>query len=99
MEPTRKEIADLFSVILPTEAVVNAPERKAKGDDANESCELGAQSLNAGDYEKAIQHFRRAIEQRKEKDAKDNLDLGGAYEFADRAPEALRQYEPGRTSL
>lgn len=93
MEPSRKDIADLFSVVFPNEAVVNAPARKGKGDSANESAELGAQSLNEGDYDQAIRHFQRAIEQRDTADPADNLDLGGAYEFADREPEALRQYE------
>jgi len=54
--------------------------------------ELGAQSLNEGNYEKAIEHFRRAIDQRGPEDVRSRIDLGGAYEYAEMAPEALRQY-------
>lgn len=93
MEPSRKDIADLFSVVFDKDANINAPERKKKGDNADESMELGSQCLQEGDVEAAIRHFRRAIEQRENANPADNLALAGALEVADRSPEALRQYE------
>jgi tetratricopeptide (TPR) repeat protein len=92
MEPSRKDIADLFSVILEGDPSIQELPRKAKGDNAEESAELGAQSLNEGNYEKAIEHFQRAIEQRDPKDVRGRVDLGGAYEYAEMEPEALKQY-------
>ncbi len=92
MEPSRKDIADLFSVILEGDTSVQELPRKLKGDNAEESVELGAQCLNEGNYEKAIEHFRRAVEQRGPQDVQGRVDLGGAYEYAEMEPEALRQY-------
>jgi tetratricopeptide (TPR) repeat protein len=93
MEPTRKDIADLFSVVVDPEPEIEEVPRKSKGVNAEESVELGSQSLTEGDYEKAIEHFRRAVEQRDPNDVQGRIDLAGAYEFAEMAPEALRQYE------
>ena len=93
MDPTQKDIADLFSVVVNKDPSVEQPSRKTKGGSAEESQELGAQCLTDGDYEKAIEHFRRAIEQRPSSDPSGHIDLAGAYEFAEMAPEALRQYE------
>lgn len=93
MEPTRKDIADLFSVIVDPQPEIDETGRKKKGDNADESVELGSQSLTEGDYERAIEHFRRAVEQRDPNDIQGRVDLAGAYEFAEMAPEALRQYE------
>jgi tetratricopeptide (TPR) repeat protein len=93
MEPSRKEIADLFSVVFDKDLEITNPVRKLKGDNARESSELGKQSLNEGDLDKAIEHFRRAIEQRDPADVSGLVDLAGVYEFAEMAPQALRQYE------
>ncbi|HEY3782640.1 MAG TPA: tetratricopeptide repeat protein [Fimbriimonadaceae bacterium] len=93
MEPTRKDIADLFSVEIDSEPEIEESPRRTKGDNAEESVELGSQSLTEGDFEKAIEHFRRAVEQRDPNDVQGRVDLAGAYEFAEMAPEALRQYE------
>jgi tetratricopeptide (TPR) repeat protein len=92
MEPTRKDIADLFSVILEGDPNIEALPRKSKGANADESMDLGSQSLNEGNYEKAIEHFQRAIEQRGDKDVSGRIGLGGAYEYAEMEPEALREY-------
>ncbi len=66
--------------------------RAKKGVDAKESAALGAECLEDGDYEAAIRHFRTGIEQSGAADAALRLDLGGAYEYADREAEALRQF-------
>lgn len=97
MNPSYKQIADLFGIESPAEAVpVEETHRKAAGKTAQESAELGGLSLSEGDFEKAIEHFRRAIEQTQGMDPSRVLDLGSAYEFADMEPQALRQY---RTAL
>lgn len=86
-----------MSVPTPAGGVeIAAGTRKAKGDDAVESSQLGGLSLSEGDYERAIEHFKRAIDQTEGADPLRRLDLGGAYEFADMEPQALRQY---RTAL
>jgi tetratricopeptide (TPR) repeat protein len=93
VNPSYRQIADLFGFSAP-----EAPDigdtglRKKLGDTAQESAELGSLSLSEGDYAKAIDHFRRAIEQTEGKDPSRELDLGSAFEFADMEPQALRQY-------
>jgi tetratricopeptide (TPR) repeat protein len=89
-----KRIADLFGLALPApvEGEDEDTPRKLTGATAKESADLGAQSLTAGDYEKAIEHFRRAVEQSKDEDPALRIDLAGAYEYAEMAPQAMRQY-------
>lgn len=98
MDPSFKQIADLFGMSLPAhqDVEVATGPRKTKGENAAESAELAGLSLSEGDYAKAIEHFRRAVEQSEGKDPMRVLDLGGAFEFADMEPQALRQY---RTAL
>lgn len=87
------QIADLFGLTAqgsPDPAAIGP--RKSRGDTAQESGELGGLSLSEGDYEKAIDHFRRAVDQSGAEDPAFILDLGGAYEYADMEPQALRQY-------
>jgi tetratricopeptide (TPR) repeat protein len=96
MEPSYKQILDLFgmSVERPElpEHLQDRPKR-LEGGNAQESVELGAQSLTEGDYGTAIRHFKRAIEQRDQGDPQGLVDLAGVYETMDEAPQALRQYE------
>lgn len=73
------------------EGLESAP-RKAVGDTAEESSSLGGLSLLEGDYEAAIRHFKKSIEQRGEQDPTGQVELGAAYEVIDEAPQALRQY-------
>lgn len=93
MNPSYRQISDLFG--LPA-ADPGAPSpstfRKQKGETALESAEIGGLSLSEGDWEKAIEHFRRAVEQSEGNDPLRQLDLGGAFEYADMEPQALRQY-------
>ena len=94
-QPTFTQIAELFQRELPrvkpTPSQLRA--KKKEGSDAAESEELGRQSLNDGDYETAIRHFKKACEQRGEPNPDTLVDLGSAYDYADQAPQALRQYE------
>ncbi len=93
MEPSFQQIAELFQLATPEESSAAPKARKAKGDTAEESAELGKQCLGDGNYAKAVEHFKTAIAQRDPKDPLGHLDLGGAYECMDEAPQALRQYE------
>jgi tetratricopeptide (TPR) repeat protein len=74
--------------------VVDTIEEKEKltGRSADESDELGQESLAGGDYEEAIKHFKRAIEQRDPNDIKSRINLAGALEYSDQGPMAMRQY-------
>jgi tetratricopeptide (TPR) repeat protein len=93
MEPSFKAIADLFAVPTGEDLEIARSKRKKEGVTADESDELGRQSLNDGDYELAIKHFRRAVEQREPGDISSRIDLAGAYDYSDQDPQALRQYD------
>jgi tetratricopeptide (TPR) repeat protein len=93
MEPGYKTIADLFAVAQPDSMDVLPNARKKDGRNAQESEELGRQSLSEGDYEAAIRHFRAAVSQRDPEDISSRLDLAGAYDYGDQYPAAMRQYE------
>jgi tetratricopeptide (TPR) repeat protein len=94
MNPSYQQIAELFGApkFVEGDAPPSLP-RKSKGSNAQESEDLGRQCLNDGDYEAAIKHFRNAIEQRDASDIKARVELAGVYEYAEMAPQALRQYE------
>lgn len=97
MEPSFKAIADLFQVVQPDNLTeIQETRRKKVGETAAESDELGRQCLNDGDFEAAIKHFRRAVEQREPADIASRIDLAGAYDYGDQYPQALRQYEKAR---
>jgi tetratricopeptide (TPR) repeat protein len=94
MNPTFKQIAELFEVPVmgePEEVAVEP--RKRKGETAEESDELGRAYLSEGDWQKAIKHFKDAIAQREPGDVNSRIELAGALEYADQAPQALRQYQ------
>jgi len=93
MEPSFKTIADLFSVAQPENLEIQESARPKEGKDADESDELGRQCLVDGDFEAAIRHFRRAVEQRDPADVRSRIDLAGALDYSDQFPHALRQYE------
>ncbi len=94
-QPSFQQIAELFQIQFPVvgEGVKSRAARKAKGENAAESEELGRMSLSEGDYEAAIEHFRRAVEQRDEMNPDTLVDLAGAYDYGDFEPQALRQYQ------
>ncbi len=93
MDPSFKAIADLFAIPPPEELEIKRAKYKSQGDTAEESDAFGKQSLNDGDFEAAIKHFKRAVEQRGQGDIASRIDLAGAYEYTDQYPQALRQYE------
>jgi tetratricopeptide (TPR) repeat protein len=94
-KPSFHQIAELFQLQFPaiegTGKVSSG--RKAKGENASESEELGRLSLSEGDYQAAIEHFRRAVEQREELNPDTLVDLAGAYDYGEFEPQALRQYQ------
>jgi len=93
VRPSYQQIAELFALPLgPGEPAPKEASRVA-GRDADESEQLGRACLSDGDFEAAIDHFRRAVEQRGGEETHSvMLDLGNAYEYGDRAPQAYRQY-------
>src|SRR5688500_6880489 len=93
MDSPYQRIAHLFGAPRFEGDAPKALPRKKKGSSADESRELGQQSLNEGDYETAIKHFTAAIQQRESGNVGDWIDLASAYECAEMAPQALRQYE------
>jgi tetratricopeptide (TPR) repeat protein len=92
--PNFRQIAELFQV-----PVVDVPEddetspKRLRGKNAEESEELAKQRLTEGNHEAAVRHFKQAISQRGRETTETLVDLGGAYDYGDQAPQALRQYE------
>lgn len=95
MEPNFRTIANLFAVPVPDDLVAEMEGEAGpkEGRTAEESDALGRASLNDGNIENAIKHFRRAVSQRDATDISSRIDLAGAYDYGDDAPAALRQYE------
>lgn len=94
-QPSFNQIAELFQLELPDEDALPVSERPKKkvGRGASESEELGREALSAGDADSAIKHYRKASDQRGNKNADTLVDLASAYDYAEQAPQALRQYE------
>lgn len=67
--------------------------RHQTGKSVEESRELGGKSLTAGDYAAAVQHFRRAVEQREGDDPTPILDLADALAYGDELPAAFRKFQ------
>src|SRR5437762_2573277 len=93
--PSFRAIADLFQVPVSREVLEfeEGPELPKIGRTAEESDSLGRACLSDGDYQRAIEHFQRACTQREPDDIRSRVDLAGALEYADQAPQALRQYQ------
>lgn len=94
MKPNYQQIADLFALPLASVDEPNSkPESQVEGRTTEESDQLGRACMTDGDFDAAIKHFKRAIEQSDGKPPEEVLlDLGGAYEYSDQAPQAYRQY-------
>lgn len=93
MEPNLRTIADLFAVPLvdePTDFEVDESPRE--GETAEESAALGREALGQGDVAKAIEHFRRVLEQQEEETPEARRDLAAALDYGDQSPQAMRQY-------
>jgi len=89
----RRNLADLFG-FLADDTRDSRPSRPGEktGRDASESAKLGEACLEEGDYDGAVRHFRKALEQGEPGDVRRRIDLAGALEAADRASEAMREY-------
>ena len=94
-QPSFNQIAELFQLDLPDEDALPVADRPRKkvGKSASESEDLGREALSVGDAETAIKHYKKASEQRHNKSADTLVDLASAYDYAEQAPQALRQYE------
>ena len=90
-DPTYHAIAELFGTATFDQSDPSGPSKR--GETAEESDQLGKISLDAGRYAEAIEHFRRAVEQRDLDDVQSRIDLAGALEATDQFPQAYRQYE------
>lgn len=90
MSESYRAIADLFGAYTQEEKSTGGSIKAGKN--ADESDQLGRLSLEAGKYSEAIDHFRRAVEQRDPNDVSSRIDLAGALESADEFPAAYRQY-------
>ncbi|MHB8635039.1 MAG: tetratricopeptide repeat protein [Fimbriimonadaceae bacterium] len=95
MRPTTHQIAELFALPLSASggAETASTKQRTMGRTPEECEQLGRACLTDGDVEAAIEHFRHSVELRGGEPSEDALiNLGSAYEYADRAPQALRQY-------
>ncbi|MCW5944126.1 MAG: tetratricopeptide repeat protein [Fimbriimonadaceae bacterium] len=96
MKPSFRQIADLFGIPIPEHASEPSDDivtvKGRLGRTAEESRAFGNMLMLEGKTELAIEHFRRAVEQEGEQSLAAKLDLGGAYEYVDMMPQALRQY-------
>ncbi|MBS1702369.1 MAG: tetratricopeptide repeat protein [Armatimonadetes bacterium] len=90
MSDSYRAIADLFGTNLADESQPAGPIKQGRS--ADESDQLGKLSLEAGKYQEAIEHFKRAVEQRDPNDVSSRIDLAGALESSDQFPQAYRQY-------
>jgi tetratricopeptide (TPR) repeat protein len=88
-EPTFRTIADLFQVPDAPEPTGDGDLRPREGRDGPESRALGQAALNDGDHARAIEHFRRAIEQGA---PGADLDLAAALDYSGQELAAYRQY-------
>ncbi len=94
--PDVRSIMELFD--LPGIASATPPKsevRQKEGRTAEESRSYGQQGLAEEDYEAAIVHFKKAIEQGS---ADAGFDLAATYESADMIPQAFFQYEKAKKS-
>ena len=88
-----KTIADLFAVAQPpVEAGGEGPSRKKHGETAEESEALGGLFLLENNVPEAVRHFREAVARRPEGDIASMMNLAGALDYGDDAPQAMRQY-------
>jgi Flp pilus assembly protein TadD len=91
MDANIQAIADLFGSITMDRSDAGGPVKF--GHTAEESDQLGRLSIDAGKYAEAIEHFKKAVEQRDPTDITSRIDLGGVFESTDQFPQAYRQYE------
>ena len=90
MSDSYRAIADLFGTNIGGEPQSDGTYKE--GRNADDSDQLGRVSLEAGRFNEAIEHFKRAVEQREGGDVTSRINLAGALETADLFPQAYRQY-------
>jgi len=93
MDPTFRQIAELFHVAGSEDPDIQAAKDAKTGKDAAESEELARLRLGEGDYQNAIRHFKEAMSQRETIDVNTMIDLAGAYDYGDLELQAFRQYK------
>ncbi|MBS1716016.1 MAG: tetratricopeptide repeat protein [Armatimonadetes bacterium] len=89
-----KELFDLPGAAA--ERAAKSTTRGKVGKTTSESATLGRQAMTEGDYESAVEHFKRAVEQSDETSPWPLMDLGAAYAASDQVPQAFRQYEKAK---
>ncbi|MBX3110493.1 MAG: tetratricopeptide repeat protein [Fimbriimonadaceae bacterium] len=89
MELPFRQIMDLFD--LPGSDTPGEEVAERVGRDAEQSKRFGRESMDAGQYQAAVEHFKRAVSQGAT-DEGTRMDLAGAMETADMLPEAYYQY-------
>ncbi|MBV6456979.1 MAG: Beta-barrel assembly-enhancing protease [Fimbriimonadaceae bacterium] len=92
MQPSLEQIAALFDLGVAQKDFSDSPLRQREGADSEESQELGRLCLNEGDYEGAIAHYRRAIDQGPDSDGAAHIGLAAALELSEDAEAALQAY-------
>jgi tetratricopeptide (TPR) repeat protein len=93
MENEPQLIRELFDLPGAGAAQVVSQYRSRVGKTREESQEIGRLCMMEGDYEGAITHFRRALEQTTGERHEILLELGAAYEAAGMSPQAYKQYK------
>lgn len=96
MTPSFELIKQLFDLPGAEQNSQPSPSRGKKGRDQAESGQFGREAMNAGDYEAAVEHFKRAVEQSDAKSPWVLMDLAAAYAVTDNVPQAFRQYEKAK---
>lgn len=93
MDPSFRQIAELFNVAGSEDPDIQVAKATKTGKDAAESEDLGRLRLSEGDYENAIRHFKEAMSQRETTNVNTMIDLAGAYDYGDLELQAFRQYK------
>lgn len=93
MNPSFRQIAELFNVAGSGDPDIQAAKDSKTGKNAEESEELGRLRLSEGDYQNAIRHFKEAMSQRDTTSVDTMIDLAGAYDYGDLELQAFRQYK------
>ena len=92
MEPTFKTISDLFAVAQPSPEETAENPRKRHGETAEESEALGGLFLGENNVAEAVRHYKEAVAKRSHEDIGSMVNLAGALDYGDEAPQAMRQY-------
>ena len=93
MEPDPQLVAELFDLPGAGGREVVSVYREREGKTREQSQDYGRRCMAEGDYQGAILHFRRALEQASGDKHEALLELGAAYESAGMAPQAYKQYK------